>query len=114
MLAGCLSIFLLSLIGIPLTAGFLGKFYVFRAALEADLLGLTVLGVLNSAIAAYYYLQVLVAMYMSTPRREVPVEPVPAAVAGVLGLCAGGTLLLGVLPQTVLNFAVYAAQWLQG
>jgi NADH-quinone oxidoreductase subunit N len=114
LLAGCLSIFLLSLIGIPLTAGFLGKFYVFRAALQADLIGLTVLGVLNSAIAAYYYLRVLVAMYMTAPTREVPVEPVPAAVACVLGLCAGGTLVLGVFPQTVLNFAMYAAQWLQG
>lgn len=113
-LAGCLTIFLLSLIGIPLTAGFLGKFYVFRAALAADLIGLTVLGVLNSAIAAYYYLRVLVAMYMSAPTRDVPLEPVPPAVAGVLAVCAGGTLLLGVFPQPVLNFAVYAAQWLQG
>ena len=51
---------------------------------------------------------------MSAPAREVPVEPVPAVVACVLALCAGGTLLLGVLPQTVLNFALYAAQWLQG
>ncbi|OFV99991.1 MAG: hypothetical protein A3H28_14885 [Acidobacteria bacterium RIFCSPLOWO2_02_FULL_61_28] len=113
-LAGCLSVCLLSLIGIPLTGGFLGKFYVFRAALRSDLLGLTVLGVLNSAIAAYYYLKVLVAMYMSEPTREVPAPPVPAAVACVLAVCAGGTLLLGIAPQSVLNFALYAAQWLQG
>jgi NADH:ubiquinone oxidoreductase subunit 2 (subunit N) len=53
-------------------------------------------------------------MYMTAPTRDVPLEPVPAAVACVLGLCAGGTLVLGVFPQTVLNFAMYAAQWLQG
>lgn len=113
-LAGCLSIFLLSLIGIPLTGGFLGKFYVFRAALRADLIGLTILGVVNSAIASYYYLRVLVAMYMSAPAREVPAPAVPIALGCVLAVCGGGTLLLGILPQSVLNFATYAAQWLQG
>ncbi len=117
LLAGCLSIFLLSLIGIPLTAGFLGKFYAFRAAVQADLIGLAVLGVLNSAIASYYYLRILVAMYMTAPDegvREMPVEPVPRALRWVLGVCAAGTLLLGVLPQPVLNFAVRAAQLLRG
>jgi NADH-quinone oxidoreductase subunit N len=109
LLAGCLSIFLLSLIGIPLTAGFLGKFYAFRAAVQADLIGLVVLGVLNSAVASYYYLRILVAMYMSTPEREIPIEPVPRPVAWVLALCAAGTIVLGVFPQPVLNFAARAA-----
>jgi len=114
LLAGCLSIFLLSLIGIPLTAGFLGKFYAFRAAVQTDMIGLTVLAVINSAIAAYYYLRILVAMYMSAPVREVPVEPVPRAVRWVLGVCAAGTLLLGVVPQPVLNFAMQASRALHG
>jgi len=114
LLAAWLSIFLLSLIGIPLTGGFLGKFYVFRAALRADLIWLTVLGVLNSGIAAYYYLRVLVAMYMSNPTREVPVEPVPLGVGCVLAVCGIGTLLLGVLPDPVLHLAAQSAQWLQG
>lgn len=114
LLAGCLSIFLLSLIGIPLTAGFLGKFYAFRAAVQADMIGLTVLAGINSAIAAYYYLRILVAMYMSAPVREIPMEPVPRAVRWVLGVCAAGTLLLGVVPQPVLSFAMRASQWFQG
>jgi len=114
LLAGCLSIFLLSLIGIPLTAGFLGKFYAFRAAVQADLIGLVVLAVLNSAIASYYYLRILVTMYMSPAEREVPIEPASAALRWVLGLCAAGTLLLGFWPRPVLAFAISAAQWLQG
>ena len=53
-----LTIFLLSLIGVPLTGGFFGKFYIFKAALESHLVWLTVLGLLNSAVAAYYYLRI--------------------------------------------------------
>src|SRR5229473_3190703 len=66
-MAAMLTIFLLSLIGVPLTAGFFGKFYIFKAALDANLVWLTVLGLLNSAVAAYYYLRVLVVMYMKDP-----------------------------------------------
>src|SRR5262249_5342159 len=65
--AAMLTIFLLSLIGVPLTGGFFGKFYIFRAALESHLVWLTVLGLLNSAVAAYYYLRILVMMYMHEP-----------------------------------------------
>jgi NADH-quinone oxidoreductase subunit N len=60
--AALLTIFLLSLIGVPLTGGFFGKFYIFKAALESHLVWLTVLGLLNSAVAAYYYLRILVVM----------------------------------------------------
>ena len=112
-LAACLTVFLLSLIGIPLTGGFLGKFFVFRAAVHADLIGLTVLGVLNSGIAAYYYLRVLVAMYMSPLKNPVPVERVRPGVGLVLTVCVAGTFFLGVFPQVVLSFATRAAQWLQ-
>jgi NADH:ubiquinone oxidoreductase subunit 2 (subunit N) len=56
----------------------------------------------------------MVAMYMSAPVREIPMEPVPRAVRWVLGVCAAGTLLLGVVPQPVLNFAMRAAQWFEG
>src|ERR1700719_90878 len=66
-MAAMLVIFLLSLIGVPLTAGFFGKFYIFKAALDANLFWLTVLGLLNSAVAAYYYLQILVVMYFKEP-----------------------------------------------
>ena len=67
MMAAMMTIFLLSLIGVPLTGGFFGKFYIFKAALDSNLVWLTVLGLLNSAVAAYYYLRVLVVMYMKDP-----------------------------------------------
>jgi NADH-quinone oxidoreductase subunit N len=68
--AALLTIFLLSLIGVPLTGGFFGKFYIFKAALDSHLVWLTVLGLLNSAVAAYYYLRILVVMYMREPSAK--------------------------------------------
>src|SRR5205823_5357901 len=77
LLASVLTLFLLSLIGIPITGGFFAKFYVFSAAMQSNLIGLTIVGVINSAVAAYYYLRIIVFMYMREPRQEVPVTPVP-------------------------------------
>ncbi len=112
-LAALLTIFMLSLIGIPLTAGFFGKFYIFRAALDSGLLWLTIFGVLNSAIAAYYYLQILVAMYMKQPiDSAAPVADMPAGARTVVTVCAAATLLIGIQPSAVLRMAEYAAQWL--
>src|SRR5271167_2732836 len=71
LLAAILTIFLLSLIGIPATGGFFAKFYVFSAALKSHLVGLTIIGVINSAIAAYYYLRVIVYMYMQDERGDI-------------------------------------------
>ena len=70
MLALALALFLLSLVGIPPTAGFVGKFYLFGAAVRAGYVWLAVIGVLNSAIAAYYYLRVIVYMYMREPEGD--------------------------------------------
>src|SRR5215831_14505727 len=74
-LAGALTFFLMSLIGIPITGGFFAKFYVFSAALQSNLVWLTIVGVTNSAVGAYYYLRVIVMMYMREPRSQVPVTP---------------------------------------
>lgn len=104
--AAFLSIFLLSLIGVPLTAGFFGKFYIFKAALDANLVWLTVLGLLNSAVAAYYYLRLLVVMYMHEPGEAA--ATVPALTGGLrmtLWVTAAATLILGIFPSLVLNFA---------
>ena len=104
--AALLAIFLLSLIGVPLTGGFFGKFYIFKAALESHLVWLTVLGLLNSAVAAYYYLRVLVMMYMHEPSEAVRgIEPLPASLSAALILPALGTLLLGIFPTAILDFA---------
>jgi len=106
MTAAMLAIFLLSLIGVPLTGGFFGKFYIFRAALESHLVWLTVLGLLNSAVAAYYYLRILVMMYMREPSEAAnAAEPLGAGLRAALILPALGTLFLGIFPNWVLDFA---------
>jgi NADH-quinone oxidoreductase subunit N len=104
--AALLSIFLLSLIGVPLTGGFFGKFYIFKAALSSHLVWLTVLGLLSSAVAAYYYLRVLVMMYMHDPGQAVTeAEPLSPGLRLALILPAIGTLFLGIFPNWVLEFA---------
>ena len=104
--AAMLSIFLLSLIGVPLTGGFFGKFYIFKAALESHLVWLTVLGLLNSAVAAYYYLRLLVVMYMREPSEATAnAEPLSPGLSAALILPALGTLVLGIFPSWVLDFA---------
>jgi NADH-quinone oxidoreductase subunit N len=105
--AAMLSIYLLSLLGLPVTAGFFGKFYIFKAAVNSHLLWLAVLMGINSVIGSYYYLRVIVVMYMREPNAEAaaaaPVSfPLPVNV--VLAVTAIGTILFGVLPNTVINF----------
>jgi NADH-quinone oxidoreductase subunit N len=109
-MAAMLTIFLLSLIGVPLTGGFFGKFYIFKAALDANLVWLAVLGLLNSAVAAYYYLRVLVVMYFRDPADSVEALP-PAGPAMKLAVyaSAAGTLILGIFPGWVLDYASRAA-----
>ncbi|MGA2372290.1 MAG: NADH-quinone oxidoreductase subunit N [Candidatus Korobacteraceae bacterium] len=110
LLAAILTIFLLSLIGIPVTGGFFAKFYVFSAALQSHLVGLTIIGVINSAVAAYYYLRVIVYMYMRDERGEIPVARIPAGLGIGLAISLIATIYLGVLPGRVLDYAMQSAQ----
>jgi NADH-quinone oxidoreductase subunit N len=109
-LAAVLTIFMLSLIGIPVTGGFLAKFYVFQAAMQSNLTGLVIIGVINSAIAAYYYLRVIVVMYMREPRGDAPVVKLPAGLGLALAACAIATIYMGVLPDRILNYALQSAK----
>src|SRR5579863_8598129 len=112
LLAATLTIFLLSLIGIPITGGFFAKFYVFSAALQANLIGLVIIGVLNSAVASYYYLRVIVVMYMREAREEVPVPRIPLGLGAALAISLAATIYLGVLPGRLLDYAARtAAEW---
>jgi NADH-quinone oxidoreductase subunit N len=111
MTAAALSIFLLSLIGVPLTAGFFGKFYIFKAALESKLIWLSILGLLNSAVAAYYYLRILVVMYMEEPSESAEaLEPLSPGLKTALIAAVAGILILGVFPAAVLEFAIRSAK----
>ena len=112
LIAGVLTIFLISLIGLPITGGFFAKFYVFSAALHSNLIGLTIIGVINSAIAAYYYLRIIVYMYMrdESGKPEAPVPAMPASLGTAVAISLIATLYLGILPSRVLNDALQAAQ----
>jgi NADH-quinone oxidoreductase subunit N len=103
--AGVMTLFLLSLAGIPPTAGFMAKFFVFNAAVQSGETGLVVVGVLTSAIAAFFYLKVIVAMWLQDPEPgEMPLGPSPALVGG-LAVAAAVTIALGVWPQGLIELA---------
>jgi NADH-quinone oxidoreductase subunit N len=105
LLAMAMTIFMLSLTGIPPTAGLIAKVYVFRAALDGGLVWLAVIGVVTSFISAYYYLRVLVAIYMREGSPEVHLDRLTA---GVVSAAAIATLVLGLLPAGLMQSAVRA------
>ena len=104
------SLFLLSLAGVPPTAGFFGKLFVFRSAIDAELYALAVIGLLNSIVGAYYYLRVMVYMYMREPVPGAPIAtPMRSGFVAVgLLIAAVLVLLLGILPGTSLDVALEA------
>jgi NADH-quinone oxidoreductase subunit N len=103
-----LTVFLLALIGMPPTAGFVGKFYLFSAAIQRGLIGLAVIAVLNSVVAAYYYLRLIVYMYMREPDGAPTVAVATPAAAVALLVSAWATLQLGLWPGPVLALAQHA------
>jgi len=108
-IAALLSVFLLSLAGVPGTAGFAGKFFIFRAALESRLIWLAVIGVATTVVSFYYYLYVIVQMYMREPEDEFADVTMPASVKLALVVSVAGTLYLGILPASVLEWTSSAA-----
>ena len=112
LLAVAMAIFMFSLAGVPPTAGFMAKFYVFSAAVKANYYWLAVIGVLNSAVAAYYYLRVLIYMYFREPEKELTIGGFsPAAVLAVI-ISVWGVLHIGILPSTFLSLARRSIQFL--
>jgi len=112
--AAIMLLFLLSLTGIPPTAGFVGKFYLFAAAVEAGYIWLVLIAVVNSAISLFYYMRVVTAMYM----REVPPGGIATSPSFALNiallLAAAGTLLLGIFPGPILELARASAAMVGG
>jgi NADH-quinone oxidoreductase subunit N len=106
MLGGLLAIFMLSLAGIPPTVGFMGKLFVFEAAIGSGYVGLTIIAVISSAISLYYYLRVVAVVY-STPSEPEPAAPVVAEPWGTSAVAVAGvlTLLLGVFPGLLYGLA---------
>ncbi|MCK9896280.1 NADH-quinone oxidoreductase subunit NuoN [Frankia sp. AgB32] len=110
LLAGTFSFLLLALAGIPLTSGFTGKFAVFQAAIEGDATPLVIVALVCSAIAAFFYVRVIVLMFFSEPLTEGPVVVTrPTLTFATAGIGAAATLVLGVAPQPLLDLANTAA-----
>jgi NADH-quinone oxidoreductase subunit N len=104
-------LFMLSLGGIPPTAGFMGKFWLFGAAIEAGYVWLAVIGVLNSAVSLYYYVRLIVFMYLK--KETIGSEPVPSAPLTVaLAVAVAATILLGVYPRLLFELADMSARTL--
>lgn len=109
-LAVVMTIFLFSLAGMPPTAGFIGKFYLFSGAVQKGYIWLAVIGVLNSAASVYYYLRVMVYMYMKDPTEEFEWTQVTAPVALALIIAVAGSLIPGIVPSIILEYAQEAVK----
>lgn len=104
-IAALFSFFLLAFAGIPLTSGFIGKFAIFTAAYESGNIGVVVVGVLSSAIAAFFYIRVIVMMYFAEDNKDSLTVVIPSPLTSIAIWVSGAvTLVLGVYPTPVLNF----------
>jgi len=103
------SLFLLSLLGLPATGGFLGKFFAFQATLDSRIVWLVVIAALNSVVGAYYYLRVIISMYFWKPSEDYMPAPVGSAMTFALAVAVVGTLYLGLFPSRLLDLARVAA-----
>ncbi|RJP28482.1 MAG: NADH-quinone oxidoreductase subunit N [Candidatus Omnitrophota bacterium] len=102
-LAAMMSLFLLSLAGMPPTAGFIGKVWLFGSAIQAQYYGLAIVGILTTLFSFYYYLRVIVYMYMRDEEKEFEAEPLSVSLTLALSLSALGVLILGVFPNTLMK-----------
>jgi len=107
-MAACLAIMMFSLAGIPPMAGFFGKLFVFRAAIDAGLYGLSILGVLSSVVGAYYYLRIVKIMYIDAPSED-DYQPMPRELSIMAGVMAGFALLFFVYPAPLIELSNGAA-----
>lgn len=109
LIASVFALFLLALAGIPLTSGFTGKFAVFSAGVSGGATPLVIVGVITSAMAAFFYVRVIVLMFFAEPVADGPVVVVPGgATSSAIAVAVAATLVLGVFPQPLLNLANHA------
>jgi NADH-quinone oxidoreductase subunit N len=110
LVAGIFALFLLAFAGIPLTSGFVGKFAVFQAAIAGGATPLVIIGVVSSAIAAFFYVRVIVLMFFSDPVEDGPEIVVPSVFTGTaVAVGTAATIILGIVPEPVLSLANHAA-----
>ncbi|MGC8479154.1 MAG: NADH-quinone oxidoreductase subunit N [Candidatus Micrarchaeia archaeon] len=111
-LAIALTIFMLSLVGLPLTTGFVGKFLIFLSAISAGLAILTFFGILNSIISLYYYLKIILSMYSEGNKKRIFV--IDKASLTVIAVCLIITIIFGIYPQPIMSFINSASSYLIG
>ena len=107
--AAAFVLFALSLIGIPPTAGFVGKLFLFNAAIQGGFYWLAVIGVLNSTISLYYYFKIVMVMYMEEPQGSTPLSFSPPLTVA-LGVTAFATLFIGLYPEPLIRAALQSIQ----
>jgi len=105
LLAAAMAVFMLSLAGIPPTAGFIGKFYIFSSAINAGYIILAIIGVLNSVVSVYYYLRIVVFMYMEPAEKEYPLLFAQPALVLVLLISIIAIFQMGLIPSNVFAYA---------
>ncbi len=110
-LAALMSVFMFALVGMPPTAGFVGKFYIFSAAVQAGYIWLVIIAVINSLISVYYYLRITVLMYMRPAEVEAPIE-MTSTMTATLVVSALGVLLIGIFPNYIYALAQSSAKML--
>ncbi len=114
LVAGVFALFLLGFAGIPLTAGFAGKWAVFASAMSAGAWPVVVIAVLTSAMAAFFYIRVIVLMYFYEPVGDGPSVTLPSFMtATAIGVGALATVVLGVVPGPVLDLAAHAGEFIR-
>jgi NADH-quinone oxidoreductase subunit N len=114
LVAGTFAFFLLAFAGIPMTSGFIGKFSIFSAAYQSGSLAILIAGVLSSAIAAFFYIRVIVLMFFKDPVEDGTSVVIPSALTTItITLSAVVTLVLGIFPAPVINFIQTTAIFLR-
>jgi len=112
LLAATMALFLFSLAGMPPTAGFIGKFYLFSGAVQEGYIWLAIIGVMNSAASVYYYLRVIVYMYFKPGEEDFEWVTITAPIALALVVAAAGSLIPGIIPSMLLQFAEQAVKFI--
>jgi NADH-quinone oxidoreductase subunit N len=107
-IAACFTVLLLALAGFPTTAGFLGKFYIFRAAIHSHLVGLTILALLNSTVSVYYYFKIIVAMYIQDGKTATSDVVLPWPVRAAMAISILGVFYLGLAPNDLMGLSTLA------
>jgi NADH-quinone oxidoreductase subunit N len=114
LLGVAMAVFMFSLAGIPPMAGFVGKFYIFAAAVKGGYIDLAVIGIINSILSVYYYLRVTVMIYMREPAADSRSLKFSRAATLATVIAAAATLILGIVPGTFINLARQSVSMILG